>query len=300
MKKVLNFGSLNIDRVYRVDNIVKEGETIAASEFSLHPGGKGLNQSIALAKAGANVYHAGGIGADGQILSDILEEANVNIELIERRDAASGHAVIQVDHLGQNCIVISPGANHGNTASYVNYVLQHFQKEDLLLLQNEIDCNERIIAKAKHQGMTIAFNPSPINDAALSLPLDQIDCFIVNEHEAMVLANMTESPSATELLLTIGRKYPKAMIVLTLGDKGSLCYTPDKKIVQQKSYSVETVDTTGAGDTFTGFFLAAFISGKSICDSLKLGAAASALAVTSEGAAPSIPTIEDVQKWLES
>lgn len=306
MSKVLCFGSLNIDRVYKVDEIVREGETISAEELKIYPGGKGLNQSVALAKAGAQVSIAGGIGQDGKILIDTLNEAGVDTALLETRNCPTGHAIIQVNRQGQNCILISAGANYGNTLSSIQKIIEIFDVDDLLLLQNEIDLNESIIELAKARGMKIALNPSPMNEAIFSLPLSLVDIFLVNEHEAIALLDRyastpdTKSLSFDEILMLLGDLFPNATIVLTLGEKGSACLVPGGEVFNQNVYPVKTVDTTAAGDTFTGYFLTALLKGEAISECLKQASMASSIAVSRPGAAPSIPERGEVMKALSS
>ena len=137
--KVLNFGSLNIDYVYDVDDFVKKGETISSKDLNVFCGGKGLNQSVALAKAGAEVYHAGMIGEDGKFLLDLLKEAGVNIDnVVIRDDIRTGNAIIQRNKSGDNCIILFSGANRSITKDYVDRVLSGFEKGDYIVLQNEI------------------------------------------------------------------------------------------------------------------------------------------------------------------
>lgn len=306
MTRILNFGSLNLDRVYKVKEIVREGETVSAQSLNIYPGGKGLNQAVALAKAGADVTMAGGIGKDGELLRDTLAAVGVDLSLLEVRDKPSGHAVIQVDSAGRNCILISPGANHGNTPESIARVLKQFNAGDLLLLQNEIDGNALIIQQAKAKGMRVILNPSPMDDAVLALPLDFVDCFLVNEHEAVALlekAPLTGELNETmvnELLEELGQKFPNATLLMTLGAQGSACRIPDGTIYHQAIFPVDVVDTTAAGDTFTGYFLSAHLNRKPIPECLRLAAMASSLAVSRPGAAPSIPDSQEVKKALKS
>ncbi len=304
MSKVLCFGSLNIDRVYKVEEIVREGETISAKELKMYPGGKGLNQSVALAKAGAQVSIAGGIGQDGNILRKTLEKAGVNTALLELREGPTGHAVIQVNDRGQNCILISAGANHGNTLPSVQKIVEKFDDGDLLLLQNEIDLNKVIMEQAKIRGMRIALNPSPMNEEIFSLPLELVDIFLINEHEAVALLNRYASSidlaalTFDEILDVLGSLFPNAIIVLTMGEKGSFCRISDGTIFNQKIFPVTVVDTTAAGDTFTGYFLTALLRGETISECLKEASMASSIAVSRPGAAPSIPEKSEVMNAL--
>lgn len=304
MTRILNYGSLNLDRVYKVKDIVREGETISAQSLDIYPGGKGLNQSVALARAGADVTMAGGIGSDGDLLRETLIAAGVDITPLVVREKPSGHAVIQVDLAGRNCILISAGANHGNTPEAIERVLNGFQSGDLLLLQNEIDGNDEIILQAKKRDMKIALNPSPMDEAVLALPLDQVDYFLVNEHEAFALLERQELTTELtndyilEILKELGEAYPRATILMTLGSQGSACRTVDGTYLRQPVYPTNVVDTTAAGDTFTGFFLAAHLNDKPLPECLQQASMAASLAVSRPGAAPSIPTLDEVKEAL--
>ncbi len=288
--KILNFGSLNLDYVYQVDHMVSPGETLASLELETFCGGKGLNQSIALAKAGANVYHAGCIGEDGQILQKALAEAGVKTDYIKTLPGKTGHAIIQVDKSGQNCILLYGGANRAVTEDYIEEVLGHFEKGDLLLLQNEINLLHLIIDKAYAKGMEIILNPSPYDDNLKTCDFSKISMFLLNEVEGEQITGKKE-PAA--ILQELERLYPDTKVVLTLGGDGS-CYRDGKTECRQAIYPVEVVDTTAAGDTFTGYFIAAMMEGKSVEQCLDLASKASSIAVGRKGAAPSIPQRSEV------
>lgn len=296
MTKILNFGSLNIDLVYQVDHIVQPGETISAAGLQTFAGGKGLNQSVALARGGGEVYHAGGIGADdGAILNNMLTESGVKTDYLQLRAGKSGHALIQVDRDGQNCIIIHAGTNHGNTETYINDVLENFGEGDWLVLQNEINLNRTIVDQAKARGLKIAYNPSPIDDAALDLDLNAIDLFFVNEIEGCALSG---EPAVENQIKVLREKYPDAGFVITLGSHGSLYFDRDNEI-HQDIFKVKAVDTTAAGDTFTGFFLTSVVRGEDYATALKIASKASSIAVSRPGAAPSIPTLNEVLAALK-
>lgn len=259
--KVLNFGSLNIDKVYKVVDFVQPGETILSLDYQEFCGGKGLNQSIALSRAGAMVYHTGAIGEDGMRLKSALEEAGVKTTFLQVLSEPSGHAVIEVDGSGQNRIIVTQGTNGRITKNYVDEVLGHFEKGDILLLQNEISNISHIMENAKAKGMIIALNPSPANEALYEYPLNLVDIFILNEKEGMALAGTPEC-----------------------------C---------QAAFSIDAVDTTAAGDTFCGYFLAEYVNGKGPTEALLTATKASAIAVGRKGASPSIPTMEEVEEFPE-
>ncbi|MEG1458157.1 MAG: ribokinase [Acetivibrio sp.] len=289
--KILNFGSCNIDYVYSVDHIVNKGETIASDALHIFSGGKGLNQSIALSKAGAEVYHAGAIGEDGFFLKNMLEESGVNTDyLYIKAELRTGNAMIQRDKKGDNCIILHGGSNKSITKKMIDEVLCHFEKEDLLVLQNEINELPYLVTKAYELGMKIALNPSPMDKEIKKIPLEYINYFVLNEIEAKALTGETEEEKLADALIC---KFPKAEIVLTLGEKGSI-YAKNDIRLEQKIYQVPVKDTTAAGDTFTGYFLASVMNGISIKESLNRASKASAIAVSRKGAAPSIPRLEEV------
>lgn len=293
--KFLNFGSLNQDMVYSVDHTVRPGETTASSKLEFFCGGKGLNQSIALARAGARVFHAGCVGSDGKRLLEKLKENNIDISLIKRCDMPSGHAIIQVDKNGQNSILLFGGANKQIDEEQIAKVLSDFKAGDKLFLQNEINTVDKIITAASKKGMEIVLNPSPFGDEILSYPLDKITWFVVNETEA----NELTGESDPDIILSVfSEKYPSAKILLTLGSDGSVCKA-NGKVYHQKIFNVPVVDTTAAGDTFLGFFFA-LVDTHDIDGALKYASAASAVAVSRSGASSSIPKLNEVEDFLKN
>ena len=297
--KILSFGSLNIDYVYSVPHFVKKGETLSAKELNVYTGGKGLNQSIALARAGIETYQAGAIGTDGMFLLEQLKEAGVKTDLVKiLDDVRTGNAIIQNDDEGDNCIVLFGGANQAITKEQVDEVFKDFTNEDYLLIQNEINELSYIVEKAKEEGMKIILNPSPMNEKIMKLPLDQIDYFILNEIEAMQILEMDkpEEIDGKYIASLLHERFKDATIVLTLGSEGSVCISDDE-YVEQSIYKVKAIDTTAAGDTYTGYFIAGILNGKTIKESMDIASKASAIAVTRQGAAPSIPVLEEVEEY---
>ena len=297
--KVLCFGSLNIDYTYKVPHFVKKGETLASERLQVFGGGKGLNQSVALAKAGTEVYHAGSIGQDGMFLLDMLKDAGANTDFVKILDTVrTGNAIIQNDKSGDNCIILYGGANQAITREQVDEVMSHFESGDYLVLQNEINELGYIVEKAHEKGMIIVLNPSPMNEKILALPLDVINYFILNEVEAaeilgkVVLGLESWEQIADDLL----KKLPLATIVLTMGSEGSV-FKNQKETVCQSIYKVQAVDTTAAGDTFSGYFIGGILGGLSAKEAMDQASKASAIAVTRKGAAPSIPLLAEVQNY---
>lgn len=297
--KVLCFGSLNIDYTYKVPHFVKKGETLASERLQVFGGGKGLNQSVALAKAGTEVYHAGSIGQDGMFLLDMLKDAGANTDFVKILDTVrTGNAIIQNDKSGDNCIILYGGANQAITSEQVDEVMSHFESGDYLVLQNEINELGYIVEKAHEKGMIIVLNPSPMNEKILALPLDVINYFILNEVEAaQILGKEDKGEESWEQIADdLLKKFPQATIVLTMGSEGSV-FKNQKETVCQSIYKVQAVDTTAAGDTFSGYFIGGILGGLSAKEAMDQASKASAIAVTRKGAAPSIPLLAEVQNY---
>lgn len=291
--KILDFGSLNYDYVYSVEHVVVPGETISSLDMEIFCGGKGLNQGIAAARAGAMVHMAGMVGKDGQLFMDICKENGVDTSYLKQIPGKSGHAIIQLDKNGQNSILLYGGSNRKITKEYVDEVLDGFSKGDLLLLQNEINMLDHIIDKAYEKGMRILLNPSPYDEKLAACDLTKISVFLINEIEG---EQITGEKEPEKILDVLEEKYPGAGIMLTLGAKGSVyCYKG--KRYRQDIYKVKAVDTTAAGDTFTGYFAASMLKDVPVEEALKKCAKASAMAVSKKGATDSIPTEEEVDGY---
>ena len=296
MPKLVNLGSLCIDQVYRVPNITNAGETVASLEHQTFPGGKGLNQSLAAALAGAAVSHVGCVGSDGEWLRAELRESGVEIDGVRTVAGSSGHAVIQVDGTGQNAIVIVGGANRMIEHADVESAFEQLGAGDWLMLQNEINDLERVFAEAGRRDVQLAFNLAPVDGREQGYDLRAVKLLIVNEIEAAALAREQDPSSALAL---IRARLPDTDVVLTCGDQG-LLYAGPSGAGDVRPYSVRAVDETGAGDAFIGYLLAGLLQGMKLADALEFGSAAGALAATRAGAASSIPDLESVRKLVTS
>ena len=283
--KIVNFGSINIDYVYSVDHFVQPGETLSSRELNRYPGGKGFNQSVALANAGTKIYHAGKIGRDGLWLKDRLKRFGVDTKFVEAIESPSGHAIIQVNAKGENAIVLYGGANQAIKIADAEKVLSGFRRGDYLLLQNEISAVPGILKLGAERQMRIVFNPAPMQSEVLSYPMECVDLFIVNKIEGKELTGRDEPE---RILSEMQALFPKAEIVLTAGKDGAF-YSSAEETLRVPAEKVIPVDTTAAGDTFIGFFLSDLINGKNAETALRTACKAAALCVTKPGAADSIP-----------
>lgn len=291
--KFLNYGSINIDLVFSVDHVVQPGETISSSALTKSAGGKGANQSAALAKAGAEVYHGGKIGSDGVFLVDLLNGYGVDTSFVRHYEGATGQALIQLDAQKQNAIVLFGGGNVEITKEEIDETLTHFSLGDMLVLQNEIVHTGYLIEEAKRKGMSVCLNTAPFDEKILALPLEKVDVLVLNEIEGAALAKTNTGSSFTQVLEALVSAYPHSEIVLTVG-KGGVYYGYQEIRLYEPIYDIPVVDTTAAGDTFVGYFLTARSLGYGVQDSLRLSCKASGLAVSRSGAMQSIPLKSEV------
>lgn len=289
--KVLNFGSLNLDYTYQVAHIVRAGETILAKEVNMNLGGKGFNQSVALSRAGLVCFHAGLVGEEGLEFYDACETFGIKTDYIKTVTGRCGHTVIQVDENGQNSIVLFGGANQKNSKEYVDEVLKNFDTGDVIILQNEINELPYIINQAFAKGMTIVLNPSPYDERLEECDLGKVSVFVLNETEGQQMTGMT---TPATIISAMAASYSNAKVVLTLGEGGSIYHHGDEELYQP-AFKVDAVDTTAAGDTFTGYFVAGLIKKLPMREVLINSSKAAALAVTKHGAASSIPFMSEVE-----
>ncbi|AWY00258.1 ribokinase [Marinomonas primoryensis] len=301
---IYNFGSINLDHLYQLDHFVRPGETMASNSYQCLLGGKGANQSVALAKAGARVKHVGAIHYNDQAIIKQLESLGVDTALIEKIDVPTGHAIIQLNKEAENSIILYQGANHALTEEQVDQVLSQATAGDWVLLQNETNLIEYTMRKAQEHGVKVAFNPAPMDAELTKKVLGFVDLLIVNEVEAMDLIGTSDIDST---IAAFPKAYPELAVLMTLG-KAGVCYFSGKESAGKKStgeeklfvkaFSVKAVDTTAAGDTFIGFCLASLMNGDDITQSITRACAASAICVTRLGAASSIPTQDEVTAFL--
>ena len=271
------------------------GETESSVSMTTVAGGKGLNQSIALAKAGVDVYLAGQVGEEGDLLEEVCKDSCVNTSFLEHVSGRSGHTFIQVDRNGQNSILLFGGANQSQKRHKIDEVISYFKEGDFLLLQNEINELAYLIQRAYEQKMFIVLNPSPYNQELKKCDLQKISLFVLNEVEAQQLIGSSD----VKVIENGMRKFfPKSDVLLTLGVNGSYYFGVKDNKNYQECIPVKAVDTTGAGDTYTGYFVAMRMKGMTVVDSMRIASFAAGIACTKHGAAPSIPKLDEVENLL--
>jgi len=291
MQHILNVGSVNIDHVYAVDHFVRPGETLASTGYHIFAGGKGFNQSIALARAGAPPRHVGAVGRDAVWLIERLKREGIDIAHLKVTDDPTGHAIIQVAPTGENAIVLHNGANATVSGEDVERALASCAPGDFLLVQNETGAVADAIQRGKRHGLRVVFNPAPMSPGVRDYPLRDVDLFILNETEAK---GLTGQNTPERVHAAMAASYPRAATVLTLGREGAV-YMDSAGMLRQPGIGVKAVDTTAAGDTFIGYFLAEFMRTGAPAKALALGCRAAAISVTRPGASDSIPGLSEVR-----
>jgi ribokinase len=293
MNTVFVVGSLNIDQTIRVRSLPRPGETVRGSDATFSPGGKGGNQAIAAARAGAPVKFTGAVGDDahGRQILGVLSEAGIDASHVRvLGTAATGTAVIAVDDSGENQIIVSPGANAGLTVDDVEAGLATLTAGDVLVLQLEIPAElvRQAAGIAKEAGAFVILNAAPAPRQLDGL-LENVDLLVVNEQEIRVLAGLTATPGDHRELV---KALPPAIgpaIVCTAGAEGSFTVL-DGSLLYVPASEVPAKDTTGAGDTFVGYLAASLLAAPGeLLSAMILASRASALAVTRIGAMESIP-----------
>ena len=287
---VLNFGSCCIDHVYSVPRFAAPGETLPCSDYQVHPGGKGLNQSIAMVAAGAKVKHAGKVGEDGRWLLELMASKNIDVSLMKVDAGPTGHANIQVTPEGENSIVLFGGANRTITKSDIDEALEEAKPGEFLLIQNEISSLDYLIDSACEKEMRVVFNAAPMSGDVNAFPLGAIELLVINEIEGFEL---TKKTVPDEIITTLSSRFTDTNILLTLGAAGSI-YAGRGDSVFQPAMKVAAVDTTAAGDTYVGFLRAGYSAGNSVEECLALATSAAAVCVMRAGAATSIPDLNEL------
>lgn len=294
MARIITLGSLNLDFTYQLPKPLEVGETLSSLSYRCGAGGKGANQSIAAARAGAEVFHAGRIGSDGTLLRRTLADSGVRLDFLEEVETPTGHAVVLINDAGDNSIVLYGGANRTIDDAFIDRVTSAAKPGDILLLQNEITNIDHAMEAGKKAGMRVAFNFAPFDPKlAPELPLSLCDYLFLNRIEAGGIAGKSD---VEEILETLARRYPETELVLTLGPEGAVALTPAGQRFHADSPRVEVVETTAAGDTFIGYYLAGILDGLKPGKALERACRAAALCCSRAGAAESIPTRADLDR----
>ena len=288
-----------MDLVVNLKRMPNPGETVVGDTFTTFAGGKGLNQAVATARAGANVRMIGALGNDpyAKVLRNVMDQEKIDHSNVIEVAGSSGTAVIEVDESGQNRIVVIAGAN-GELKSG-NFVPNSEEKILLAQLESPINELEDIFKAAKKSGYKTVLNPAPAMKLAPSF-LAEIDLLIPNEHEAAILTGITvtdfdTAEKAARALIAQG----VSEVIITMAEKGAI-YVGKDKVIKQPAYKVSPIDTTAAGDAFCGGLVSELARGKDMESALKFAAAAGGLATTKSGATPSLPTENEIRSLQKS
>lgn len=288
--KIINFGSINIDHVYQVPHFVTPGETLSSLELVTGLGGKGANQSAAIARAGVSVAHVGRVSKADMWAVELLASTGVSTDHIELVEGASGHAIIQVDIQGENAIVLHGGANQSFSIEAIESALIDNQQASHLLMQNETNLLAEAFELAHARSVKLVLNPAPMTNNIKDLPLAKVDTLIVNQGEAEALCGAQNLDQIIKEMMALA---PQTRVVVTLGGDGAILLV-NGQVMRINSPSVDVVDTTGAGDTFVGYFLAGVVEGMSDHEALQRACLAASIAVTRQGAIMAIPELSEV------
>lgn len=288
---IFNFGSINIDHFYRLPRFPAPGETLAAESYATGLGGKGANQSVAAARSGAFVRHLGAVGTDGAAALARMQAAGVDCSAVRRIDGATGHAIIMTEPGGENQILIHPGANRGQDPGAIASALEEAELGDILLLQNETDLQADVARLAMGKGMEVFYSAAPFDAEAVAALLPLVNVLLVNAIEAEQLA-ATMGLGIYDL--------PVETVVVTRGSKGAEWIAKGYEPIAIPAFAVQVVDTTGAGDCFTGALVASLDAGALPADAMRHAAAAAALQVTRPGTADAMPDAAEIRAFLDT
>ena len=284
---VFNLGSINADLFYQVPHLLAPGETLASTQHSRGLGGKGANMSVAIARAAARAVHIGAVGADGRWAVERLLEYGVDTRNIVELDVPTGHAVIMVDDQGENAILLFPGANRALTETHIASALMAATEADTFVFQNETSAQIESATLASAKGMRVVYAAAPFDAQAVEAVLPMLDILVMNAVEAQQL---TDALGMTLAAL------PVRDVIVTLGGEGCRWINTDASTDQMfPAIPVTPVDTTGAGDTFTGFLVAGLDRGLPMEQAISLGQQAGAIMVTRHGTADVIPDLKDIE-----
>jgi len=284
---IYNLGSINIDMVYRLPHLPAPGETLAAVDFSQGLGGKGANMSVAAARGAARVRHIGAVGTDGRWAVQRMLEYGVDTTHIVELEIATGHAIINVDDAAENAIVLWPGANAQIEKPQIGRALSEANTGDILVMQNETSGQADAAQMAHDLGLRVVYAAAPFDSDAVQAVLPFVDLLFLNEVEA---AQLEQATGLAPNMLDV------ADVVVTLGAKGCRWYQNSAKLETDfDAIKVDPVDTTGAGDTFTGYVIAGLDRGMPMAQAINLATQAAALMVTRHGTSDVIPDLKEIQ-----
>lgn len=303
MKKALVIGSLNMDMTVKVEELPKLGETIFGNDFYESCGGKGANQAVAVSKLGMKTEMIGMVGKDsqGEKLIQNLNKYGIISDNVIKSDELTGRAIITVDKKGDNNIIVIPGSNFKITKEHIQAKQDVIASSDVVILQNEIPSEtvEFSLLKAKELGKITIFNPAPARKLSGEV-FKNTDYLILNETEMEEIFEIKfNDEEYTEKISIKKKEYGIKNIILTLGDKGSILFSEDNNIKKYDVYKVKAVDTTAAGDSFIGAFTMKICEIGNPDEAIKYATAVSAIVVTRQGAQDSIPTREEIEKFIE-
>lgn len=288
---IYNLGSINVDHFYRLGHLPAPGETLATTDYSAGLGGKGANQSVAAARAGAKVFHIGAVGPEGRWILDRLSDWGVDVCNVSRIGTPTGHAIINVDSEGENTIVIFAGANRAFGLGEVELALSAAGPADTLILQNETAHQVDAARIARVKGMRVIYSAAPFDADAVRAVLD---------HVTILAMNAVEAQQLTEVMGVTLDRLPVPEILVTKGAEGAEWRSLQVgEQIMHAAMKVDAVDSTGAGDTFVGYFAAALDAGEAPARALRLASVAAALKVTRAGTADAIPTRAEVDAFQE-
>ena len=287
---IYNLGSINIDHFYRLPHLPRPGETLAAGSYAQGLGGKGANQSVAAARAGARVHHIGAIGAEGAPMRAKMQAAGVECAQVADLPGATGHAIILLDAYGENSIVLYPGVNRDITPEAAIAALGSARPGDVLILQNETSAQVEAARFAREQGLFVVYSAAPFEAEAVRAILPYVDLLLLNALEAEQFAAATGQPVTAAGVPNV---------VITQGSEGADWHDcAGSERFSQPAFPTEVVDTTGAGDTFAGYLVAALAEGLAPRAAMRLAAAAGAVKVQRAGTADAIPARAEVEAFL--
>ena len=283
---ILNLGSINADMVYAMPHLPAAGETLAAASLTRFLGGKGANMSVAAVRAGSQVRHIGAVGPDGAWAVERLQSYGVNTDHVAQSETATGHAIIAVEPGGENQIILFAGANRALEEAPLRAAVAAASPGDILVMQNETSLQAKAAAAARGAGLRVCYAAAPFDADAVQAVLPHLDLLFLNEVEARQLEEATGRTPAElgvrDVVITLGAKGARHID----GTSGNTLDIP--------AHPVTAVDTTGAGDTFTGYVLAGLDQGLKMPEAMALASRAAALMVTRHGTADVIPTREEV------